>query len=393
MRVFPVQNLNQLNKRNLQFLNNKHENVETETVNLDTESDEVSLSAERKEERVPRKKVFAWLGAIGITSFILFGLTKPGKKKKPSKQLLNLNTKQFHSLMDNPNIPRLEDCKSLSKKLKNFLQLQLNFAQANEEIIQRTGVKNPPNKFLMWGPPGTGKSFFAKIFAKTLDADYMEILTSDIDGNAFAGIGVEKINSIFDYIIKQAQKNPQKKFVVTINEIDSLILPLESLTSSIGLGGHTLTKIEERSALINCIDRLTDETCNVTLIGTTNKSPFRNGLDSAILSRFMKKIGLNFPEKELLHEALIEHMKKFKGNKEFIEENKENLDVIAQKLYDRKCSFRDLDNIVDLSKNYYLEDILYDSSAKYKFDYLEKGFKDFEITDGELAGNIEGKVK
>lgn len=53
---------------------------------------------------------------------------------------------------------------------------------------------------------------------------------------------------------------------------------------------------------------------------------------------------------------------------------------------DRKCSYRDLNSIVDSSKNYYLRDYMKDKNAKFKMEYLERAQKSIDATDGEIAG-------
>ena len=50
----------------------------------------------------------------------------------------------------------------------------------------------------------------------------------------------------------------------------------------------------------------------------------------------------------------------------------------------RNASFRDMENIINLSKNFYLEDMMANESAKFKFEYLEKGMNNYNATDGEI---------
>ena len=54
----------------------------------------------------------------------------------------------------------------------------------------------------------------------------------------------------------------------------------------------------------------------------------------------------------------------------------------------RKCSYRDLNDIVDSSKNYYLKDYLENKNTKFKMEYLEKALKTINATDGEIAGAV-----
>jgi len=60
----------------------------------------------------------------------------------------------------------------------------------------------------------------------------------------------------------------------------------------------------------------------------------------------------------------------------------------VQQLEARKCSYRDLNNIIESSKNYYLRDYLKDKNSCYKYEYLEKALKDVNLTDGEISGAL-----
>ena len=370
--------------QNVSFKNASNDNKMPEDNDTDLFESDIFKDNEEipKEENNYKKKAYLGIGGLLAAAIGLFLYFKTNKNKlNHSKQI---NIKEFHSLADDKQVPLLSECKSLNKALKNFLELQLNYSKASDSIKKRTGKIHPAREILMWGPPGTGKSFFAKIFAKTLDADYMEIKTADIDGTKYAGVGIERINETFEYIMKESMKRPNKKFVVTINEIDSLILPLESLTGGASFGGHVITKIEERAAVIDWLDTIKSQRPNVIIIGTTNNTPKKGNIDSAILSRFGKKIGLDFPDKEFLLEALKDKLLQMEGGKDFINNNIGKLEEFSQKLASRKASFRDLDNIIDLSKNFYLEDMMVNENVKFKLEYLEKGMHDLDMTDGEI---------
>ena len=380
--AFAKRNCIQSISRNLSFKDSLQDKTNLQEADVDLYSDEF-ISEEQKEKNNSQKKLLLLAAGIPLLAGGLYLIFRKSANKKLIKGK-DSDHKHFHSLKDDKLVPCLENCKSLNKTLKSFLELQLNYSKATDSMKKRAGTIQPARGILMWGPPGTGKSFFAKIFAKTIDADYMEIKTADIDGTKFAGVGIQRINEIFEYIMEESKKRPDKKFVVTINEIDSLILPLESLTSSVSLGGHTLTKIEERSAVIDWLDIIKEQRENVIIIGTTNNKPKNNNIDSAILSRFGKKIELGFPDKEFLFEALKSQLLQMEEGKEFVTKNEKKLEKFSEELAKRKASFRDMENIINLSKNFYLEDMMANESAKFKFEYLEKGMNNYNATDGEI---------
>ena len=59
---------------------------------------------------------------------------------------------------------------------------------------------------------------------------------------------------------------------------------------------------------------------------------------------------------------------------------------LVETLEERKYSFRDLDNLIDYSRNYYLNDIRKQAKKpKFSFDYLERAQEYIGVTDGESA--------
>lgn len=242
-------------------------------------------------------------------------------------------------------------------------------------------MPQPANKLLLYGPPGTGKSYFAKIYAKTLGAEYTEIKFSDFNSQ-WCGEHIENLKSVFDTILTKATAEPNKKFVVTLNEIDAILLPAESLMRA-GTG-HSMFKLEERSTVLNYFDEIAAKAPNVTIIGTTNISPKNNGLDGAAMSRFKNIIGVDYPDKTCLYEALKANLLELKDGKKFVDKNNSKLEKFAANLVDRQSSFRDLDNIIDSSKNYYLDDYMKNKNAQFKYEYLEKAKNGLDLTDGEI---------
>lgn len=320
------------------------------------------------------------LGTALLLSTFLWNL-KYGIEIFAKKDLLKSKIKtNFKSLKDNDNIPKLNDCKSINKDLKDLLQRQVNLVNANKTILDETDNPQVVNRLLLSGPPGVGKSFFAKIFAKTLDAKYMEVLFSDLDSR-WVGVTDEKMKKLFKSILKEAKKNPECKYVVTFNEADAFLVPIEKLSGSSEGGTHWISKREERSTFLNYLETLQEEAQNVIVIATTNMSPQKNNLDGAAMSRFQRIIEVPYPDKDCLFEALKMNIK---NNDKFIAENETILRKMAKKMEDRGFSFRNLEFVINEAKSQHLQDKLKDNNAKFKVDYLKKAEESLKKSDAEL---------
>ena len=295
------------------------------------------------------------------------------------------NLRPFESLKNNIKVPTLENCKSVNKDLKTVLQRQVNQLKAGVDVLTETGEPQASNRLLLYGTPGTGKSFFSKIFAKSVDAEYMEVMYSDFN-SMWAGEGVDNLKKVFEGILKTAKKNPNQKYVVTFNEIDSVVQPVEKLTAPTK-GTYFISKLEERSVFLNYMELLKEKAPNVTIIGTTNISPKNNGLDGAAMSRFQNLIEVPFPDKDCLYEALKMNLDKVKNKDKFITDNDAQLKKLAQKMAERKFSFRNLEYIVNDAKGYHLDDKMNGKNGDFKFEYLKQAEEKLKVSDGELNNN------
>ena len=340
-------------------------------------------SAQKRDAKNQKVNLIAASGTLALIPVFLYYMYKVTGRQK-SKKTLDTITAGFKSLKD-ADIPTLDTCKSINKKMRDCLQTELNYANASKEDLKRAGQPRRTNKLLLYGPPGTGKTYFAKIFAKTLGADYLEIKYSDLN-HRFVGQHIENMKTAFDGIIETATKNKDKRYVVTLNEIDAIIVPQQGLIEN--GGGHTSFKLEERNVFLNYIDEIEEKAPNVTIICTTNRLAKADALDGAAMSRFSRKMMVDYPDKGCLKEALIAHLKEIGEGDEFLNAHKDKWDNFTESLVNRKFSFRDLDYLIDYSKQYYLGDCLKDKSSKFKFEYLEKARNLREVTDGEAAGIV-----
>ena len=372
--------------RSISFKNDSSEHVVSQRqTTLENHLD--TLVKEKQEQNRMIKQFAFGIGCIG-TAIALPLAFKPffSKSQGLSKKKLQ-NTeflKSFFSLASDKKVPTLENCKSINDNLKTVLKQQIMQMSAAQDITQKAGMPEMTNRLILFGPPGSGKSFFAKIMAKSLDAKYMEVQYSDFNSK-WAGEGTQNLKNIFEKIIKDASESPDKKFVVAFNEIDTIVQPVEKITDSAG-GSYFMTKLEHRSTFLNYIDEINTKNPNVIIIGTSNLSPKNRGLDGAAMSRFQNIVEVPLPDKKCLFEAMKWNLSTVKGIDNFISKNENKLAELIKEMEDRNFSFRDLENLVTSSKKYYLEDLLKDKNKDFSVEYLKKAMKAKTLTDGEIKG-------
>lgn len=314
-----------------------------------------------------------------ITALSILQLLKGGCA---SLNIFKTAATKFESLKNDLNIPTVETCRSLNKNLKASLERHVNIDKAGNDVFSEIGGKKTNNnRFLLYGPPGVGKSFFAKIFAKSTNAEYIEFMMSDWISK-WRGETNANMKKSFDTVIKIAKKHPDKKYVVTFNEIDSIIISADSLLRRDT--GASFSKLEERSTFLNYLERLKEQTPNVTIIGTTNVSPKSAGIDRSALSRFQNLIEVPYPDKNCLYEALKVNISRIKNSEKFFAKQENALKELAQKMEQRRFSFRNLEYIVQESQNMYLSDIINGGKKEFKMEYLQEAEKALKLADGEL---------
>lgn len=392
--IQPIQqNLSVYNNRRISFKNISNESITYEKQG-DTENYLKALVEEKQEQNRLIKEFHKGTFLMSLANIIMLYINlffigrngQAGKLRKPSKLPDNsINVAiSFSSLLSDKKVPTLNSCKSLSNNLQTVLKQQVAQLGASRNIAQLAGMPEMTNRLILVGPPGSGKSFFAKVMAKSLNAKYMEVQASDFISK-WAGEGTQNLKNIFEKIIKEAEKAPDEKFVVTFNEIDTIIQPVEKISNAGNAGGtHFMTKLEHRSTFLNYIDQISAKNPNVIIIGTSNLSPKNKALDGAAMSRFQNIVEVSLPEKECLLEAIKSNLAGIKEYEKFISTNDKELIALAKEMEAKKYSFRDLENIIMSSKKYYLEDLLKDKNKDYSIEYLKKGMDSKTITDGDI---------
>ncbi len=190
----------------------------------------------------------------------------------------------------------------LQKKLKN-IALATKHAKKNNDPLMHV---------LFYGPPGVGKTMYAKELAKYAGMEYA--IMSGADFSQFKdGDDITELHKIFDWAA-----NSKKGLIVFVDEADSFLRNRGTASQkSINLTNAFLSRVEKQTA------------SNIMFIFATNHPGV---LDSAVLSRVApgNRIEFVLPGHEERKNILNLYLKKYAQSKKItldpsVEANKDNL--------------------------------------------------------------------
>lgn len=96
------------------------------------------------------------------------------------------------------------------RELREVIELPL----LNPDIFSRVGTK-PPKGVLLYGPPGTGKTLLARAVAKTLDCNFLKVVSSAIV-DKYIGESARLIREMFSYA------REHEPCIIFMDEIDAI---------------------------------------------------------------------------------------------------------------------------------------------------------------------------
>ena len=194
------------------------------------------------------------------------------------------------------------------------------------ETVVIAGLKKPDSikpwkGILLFGPPGTGKTLLAAASAGSLDASFFDVKTESILSKYF-GESSKLITALYN------SARTHSPSIVFIDEFDSLS------PSRDGEASEASRKV--LSTLLTELDGLGDKNSNRLLLtlAATN-TPW--DLDTAVLSRFPRRIYVPLPDAESTKAILKLHTKG-------LDITNVNLENISGKCVDMLYSGRDLSN-------------------------------------------------
>lgn len=303
--------------------------------------------AEEAQKKEKRKSNIAWAvsvaAGLAIVASFLFKGNGNGASEKAQTEARKVITKDVSG-------ERGFEKMYLSKELEDIVQ-DLKIMIEREEGLRELGAKTNSG-ILLYGAPGGGKNAFTYAFTKEIQKTYPGSELIFVDVNKFKGSYVgdteNNILSWVDNILKLAKSNPEKKYIVYMDEFDSI--------ASKATGSGADTKEGFQNAFKTTLQSLLD-TENIQVIAATNKAskdaPLDQFLESAIVDRFARPIHVPMPSKEQLVHSFVEHFKDIPAHrttKEILDINNPKLNKICQFMNENDASFREFNAIIDEAK-------------------------------------------
>lgn len=302
-------------------------------------------SAKRKQNIYMGLQAGAMLAIIASVVFAFGGSKFLGKSKKELTKMMERD------------LSKAKDFKDLNynKEITDFVNSWKKSIE-NPQALKDVGG-SPIKTALLYGPPGTGKTTFVEAITKQFpEAKLFDVNITQM-GSEYQSVGERNFKKAIDLIAEYADKNPKKKVIVLLDEIDSVMMVDNSVNAK-----HSNNMLNEFKKAFTEKLKTRD---NIFTFGATNlevnseKALLSGGkvLDSAMLDRFDTKVLVGLPNSKQLAKTISDHYASAaKVPAELKAADSKQVVAIAEFLEKHGASFRKLNSIFDASGNHAIRD-------------------------------------
>lgn len=293
------------------------------------------------------------------------------------KDSLNAKTEENNSKYNPPNIAKykVQQSKYTPISLNEVGGMYEAKKAASEFIIKPWQPKyrnkilknniQMPNGFMLYGPPGCGKTYLAMAIANEMDIPMYQINLAQL-GSSLAHETEKGLSILFNTLEKKYEETREPSLLF-LDELDSICANRESM--------HTDWKRDYVNTILQLTNNASEK--GIILIGATN---FIKGLDPAILrtGRFDKKIEISLPTEDERKDILT-HLFNNKPMAKYIQNN---IPKIAKMTDNRTCS--DINAIIQTA----LRTAVFDNKDYVELNDIEKAINALNFDSGKSNRTI-----
>ena len=313
-----------------------------------------AMKKEKAKEKWNKAGVIAQIGiAVGIIGSALATIFSAKLRSKAASAISNAK-EESQKLMDTlkpVDVSKEKTFEELTlgpemKKVVEDVKTRIERAEA----LKKKGSKGGSG-IMLYGEPGGGKNAYVYALTKYMQEKFpgselyeMNVLKLT---DKYLGETENNIMGFVEQMVELAKTNPKKKYIVFMDEFDSIARKEDG--NNIKMGEKFQNAFKTTLTKLTACD-------NIQVIAATNKAEkdaaLNKVLDEAILNRFPQKVFIPLPSKDQLKNAVVAHYKSLPQDvvdKELTDINSSKLDSICRDIAKKSnhASFRDLQYIFE----------------------------------------------
>ncbi len=200
----------------------------------------------------------------------------------------------------------------------------------NPEKYEQYGLE-AGGSIVLYGPPGTGKTTFVKAVANELGFPMVNVKCSELI-NSLIGETEKNIAALFDEV-RRFVREQNRPIILFIDEFENIAKSRDS---------GDVKSAQSVQELLTQLDGFDTNNKNITIIVATN---YYDSIDSAIQSRFKKKILVPLPDQEA--RKFLFELECRKGGRKLFDYDYEAIDFSELADLSEGLSGRDIRNIME----------------------------------------------